>query len=183
MKTKILFGVCGLVLVVGASVATAQRGEGRDGFDGRRARVMRIARHMRALRGQHARGEIARRLGVTEEQRAAAREVAQQIRPLAEALRPQVREILTRVKALARAGDHEGARNLVKTELKPLIENARARTRPLVQPLIEALTPEQRAKIEAACRARGRTFDEAKLADRLALRLARAGRGARAERR
>jgi hypothetical protein len=41
------------------------------------------------------------------------------------------------------------------------------------------MSAEQRAKIEAFVAARGRTFDENKLADRIALRLARLGHATR----
>ena len=169
MNTKILLAIGGVVLLGGATFAMAQRGWGRgDVQGGRRARIQR------AVRGQHRMGEVARRLGVTDDQRALARSTAQQLRPLAESVKPQIREIVQRARALARSGDREGARAVVQTELKPLVERLRAQTRPMVQPLIQSLTPEQRAKVENFLRARGRTLDEGKLADRLALGLARA---------
>ena len=183
MKTKILLGLCGLLLVSGASVAVAEegsrkppRGESTRPFhgvrhgarpDGHHARLRESARRLRRAR------EFVRSLEITDTQRAQAREAAKALEPLADDLRPRAREILERARAFRSAGDREGARSLLRDELRPPLQGAKTRALPIVEPLIDSLSPAQRAKLEQAARAHGREFDEQRAARRLARVLAR----------
>jgi hypothetical protein len=151
-----------------AEPGARQRGA-RGPFDGELRRERRHAALRRWLRSR----EILRRLEVTPEQRELAREAAAKLRPLADELRPQVRDVLGRARELRRTGDARGAARLREAELRPLRERTRSSALPEVEPLLRSLTPEQRATLERAARARGRELDEQRLARRLALRLAR----------
>jgi len=181
MNTKLLLLASGLILLGGASIATAQHArrdpaqresiqDGRRDGHGRRQR-RRIRRHQR-------RGEIGRALGVTEQQREMGREAAKALQPIVKDIGPSVRDVRERARELARSGDREGARELMRNELKPLIESAQGRAAPIVRPLVQSLTPEQRQKLEAAAARRGIQFDEARFQRRLALFLALRGRTA-----
>jgi hypothetical protein len=70
-----------------------------------------------------------------------------------------------------RSGDSEGARAILRSELRPLLQDAKANALPVVEPLIHSLSTEQRSELENAARARGREFDEQRATRRLALRL------------
>jgi hypothetical protein len=140
-------------------------------------RTERREQGLRSLRDrlQHAR-DFVRKLGITDEQRAIARECSAALKPLADEVRPQVNAIREKARDLRRAGDREALRNLLENELRPLVRSARERAEPLVQPLIRSLTPEQRAHIDAAAARRGKQIDHSRLSARLALRLARRSR-------
>ena len=121
---------------------------------------------------QHAR-EFVRSLEITPEQREAARDVVRSLRPLADEVRPQAHAILEQARELARSGRREEARELLRTQMKPLLQGALERAKPAVRPLVRTLTPEQRARLEAAAAARGRAFDEERFTSWLTRRLAR----------
>jgi hypothetical protein len=53
---------------------------------------------------------------------------------------------------------------------------ARAAVEPEARKVLEGLTPEQRARLEARAKAHGRTFDEARVRARLERALLRRGR-------
>ncbi|MCC7010994.1 MAG: hypothetical protein IT454_00415 [Planctomycetes bacterium] len=128
-------------------------------------------------RAQQRRERVADALGITEDQRRLGREAAREIAPIVKQLKPQARDVLERARERARAGDRDGARELLRSELRPLVEEGQRRARPSMQPLLNSLTPEQRAKLEAAAGRRGRDFDDERFARRLALRLALRNRG------
>jgi len=177
MNTKLLLGLgsavlVGMVAVGGAAYASSSAQESAP----RGARVERQERDGRGLRQRFVkrmrqRREFVRSLEISEAQRESARAAARELAPLAETLRPQVSALLERARALRREGDREGARNVLKNELKPLLESAKPQTQRALAPLVASLTPEQRAKLEAAAQRRGRSFDEQRFAHRLGLRL------------
>jgi hypothetical protein len=176
MSKNVLLGLCGLLLAAGAASAygSAQgperarshagaRCERDGGAAGRRQRL-----HRRVRRGR----EFVRSLGVSEEQRELARQASRELTPRADELRPQARAIVERARALRLSGDRDGARELLRNELRPLLESAKPDAERAVDPLLRSLTPEQRAKLEAAAQRRGKQFDEQRFAHRLGLALA-----------
>lgn len=177
MNTKLLLGLGGAVLVGmlavgGAAYASSAAQEGAPAG----ARAERQERgggglRQRFLQRMRQRRDFVRSLDISEAQRESARAAARELAPLAEALRPQVKALLERARALRRDGDREGARNVLKNELKPLLDSLKPQTQRAVAPLVGSLTPEQRAKLEAAAQRRGRQFDEQRFAHRLGLAL------------
>lgn len=174
MKAQLLLGVGTLLLLGGAAFAFAQEPQREPGRGG--AAAARAQHGGDRAHGPHRRGErlrearkFVRSLELSEEQRAEARRVARELKPLAEELRPQVREVRDGARELRRTGQREAAREYRKRELEPLREQARERGLPLVRPLIDQLTPEQRAKCEERARAHGREFDPDRAAKRLGL--------------
>jgi hypothetical protein len=177
MNTKLLFALGCLLLVGLASGAPAQEAGARSPAGTREVARARSGgahplRRRVAFRVRRAR-ESVQALGITDAQRRQARDVAPALRSIAGEVRPQARAILDRARELRRGGDSEGARALLRAELRPLVESARGRALPLVEPLIRSLTVEQRAELERRARARGREFDERRAASRLARWLAR----------
>lgn len=197
MNRTILLGVFGLLLLGGATLGFAQErqraqrqdascvaGDSRDARAGERRADRPMTRGQGEGRGQ-ARGDVhgrrgerlrervhdakrfVRSLELTEPQREELRRVRGELAPIAKELRPEMREVLDGVRALHRAGKHEEAREYLRRELKPLREEAQERGMPLVRPLIDRLTPEQRAKCEERARAHGREFDPDRAARRL----------------
>jgi hypothetical protein len=185
MKKHLTLALAGLFLALTSDLALAQEGRREaPGTDGARkeARKDREGRRHRRHRGRRQRGGERRdnlrkfaqeQLGITEQQKAAGREAARQLAPIAEETRTQAREIVERARALRDGGDREGARELLRNELRPLLEAARDRALPITRPLIDGLSQEQRAKIEEHLQRRGRSFDADRAAARLAWRLSR----------
>lgn len=112
-----------------------------------------------------------RSLEVTTEQRELARQAARELAPRANELRPQARALLEKARALRRDGDREGARTVLRDELRPLLERAKPDAERAAAPIVRSLTPEQRAKLEAAAKRRGESFDERRFSHRLGLML------------
>jgi hypothetical protein len=189
MKITALAALSAILLFVPAAASVAQErtpvperpaARARSGDRGARLRALRQLRGARDSRGirermQRARGS-ARGLEITEEQRAIARECKLALKPLADETRPQARAILEQARELRQSGDREALRNLIENDLRPLLRSARERAEPLVQPLLRSLTPDQRARIDATARRRGRQLDDSRLSARLALLLARRSR-------
>jgi len=191
MNTKVLLGIGSLVLLGGAALAfsvqqpgqscngacevqTRGRSEQANGRHGGRGRMLERLHGARGAQGEGARPNgrrIGRALGVTEEQRELARGAARELSPVAEALRPKVRAIVERARALRQQGDVEGAREILKNELKPLLESAKPQAERATGPLVRSLTPEQRGKLERFAQRRGRSFDEERFSHRLGLLL------------
>lgn len=183
MNKQAALVACALLIAGGVSWAAAQEsqraGEGRAeharGFEhvrGQRHARLRAA-HKRQQRGQ----EFLRSLAVSESQKKAARTIAQSLRPIVDELRPQVMPLWKQARELARSGNRDAARELLRSELRPIVKDALVRAEPLVQPLVATLRPDQRAKLEAAAAARGKTFDEERFTRRLTRMLARRGAG------
>ncbi|HTF89990.1 MAG TPA: Spy/CpxP family protein refolding chaperone [Planctomycetota bacterium] len=178
MSKNLALIACAIVVAGGISFAAVQHGQ-RPG-EGRQDRPGRLERD---AGGRHARlgervrrgRELIRSLGVTEQQKEQERGVAKALKPIADEVRPQARFLIQQARELARSGDRAAARELLRTQLRPMLAQAMERARPLVQPLVGTLTPEQRAKLEAAAAAHGRTFDQDRFTRRLAMRLARRG--------
>jgi len=150
----------------------SEQGERRDRDGARRHKHGR--RHQRARqRREGLRERVREQLGITDEQRAAGRGVARELAPIAEETRTKAREIVERARDLRDAGDREGAKAILRDELRPLLQSTRERMVPLTRPLIDSLTPEQRGKIDRFLERRGRSFDADRAAGRLGWRLSR----------
>ncbi len=184
MKKHIVLALAALVFAGSTAFAALQEGR-REAPGGQRseqgvrrdrdgARRHQRARHQRSRqRREGVRERIREHLGITDEQRAAGRDVARELAPIAEETRTKAREIVERARALRDAGDREGAKAILRDGLRPLLQSARERMLPPTRPLIESLTPEQRGKIERSLERRGRSFDEDRAAARLGWRLSR----------
>ncbi|MBM3990887.1 MAG: hypothetical protein FJ298_07745 [Planctomycetes bacterium] len=183
MKKQLVLALVALVLAGSTALAALQEGRreapgrerteqgarrDRDGARQRRhGRRRQGRRERRDGLGERIRERIREHLDITEQQRAQGRAVAKEVAPIAEETRTKAREILERARDLRDGGDREGAKALLRAELRPLLEATRARILPLTRSLIDALTVEQRGKIEDFLARRGRSFD----ADRAAVRL------------
>ncbi|MEO6711078.1 MAG: Spy/CpxP family protein refolding chaperone [Planctomycetota bacterium] len=178
MNKNLALITCAILVAGGISFAAVQHGQPPgEGRQDRPGRLERDAggRHARFGERIHRGREFMRSLDVTEQQKEQARGVAKALQPIADEVRPQARLLIEQARGLARSGDRAAARELLRTQLRPMLEQAMERARPLVQPLVGTLTPEQRAKIEAAASAHGRSFDEDRFTRRLAWRIARQG--------
>ncbi len=141
----------------------------RAGPDGRRG--PRFDRQGQTERQQHARerGAFLRGLEFSDAQRALALQHARAVEPLAREARREALRLRLEARDRQRTGDPEALRADLRQRLQALRERARAEILPHGRVLVAALTPEQRAKIEARLAERGRTFD----AERAAARVAR----------
>jgi hypothetical protein len=189
MKTKIVIALASWVLVGGSAMAQrhAPRGEsprrearqelgrsasGQRDFGRLRERFQRLRRAR----------DFARSLEITPEQREQARDAARALSPEAAELRARARQILERARALKQSGDREGARQHLRAELRPLIEEAKSRGGEHARPLIGTLTPEQRERFSELARRHGRTFDDERAAEKLGRMLGSRRAGERFER-
>ena len=177
MNTKLLT-LAALLLASGAAFATVQ--EGRREAPGRQQEQSQRDRagqgqgqrrgHRRGMRRHQRQGDgpvtppqkdelrqrVRDRLQLTDEQRAAADQARRELAPLRDEVRERVRDIGGRARELRRNGDADGARQMLREELKPLVKDTRERAKPHVRPLIESLTPEQREKVQRFFERRGR---------------------------
>jgi hypothetical protein len=187
MNTKLLLGLSSMILVGGAAFAFRSAQEGpRRGHPPVRAQQS-AGQAPRAARGgeQRAHGgraepmrerlrhgrERLRALEISDEQRELARQAARELAPKANEVRPQIRALVERAKEMRRSGDAEGARAMLRNELKPLLESAKPHAERATAPLVRSLRPEQRAKLEAGAQRRGQNFDERRFSQRLGLML------------
>ncbi|MCY3001451.1 MAG: hypothetical protein NTV21_06575 [Planctomycetota bacterium] len=195
MNTKLLT-LAALLLVSGAAFATVQEGRreapGRQQEQSQRERAGQgqgrghrhgMRRHQRPQGGQltpQQRDEVRQRvrehLEITDEQRAAAEQARRELAPIRDEVRERARDIAGRVRELRRNGDIDGARQVLREELRPLVQDTKERVKPHVRPLIESLTPEQRQKIERFLERRGAKFNDDRAAGRLGRWLSRRGR-------
>lgn len=185
MKKHIVLALAALVFVGSTAFAAVQEGRreapgGQRSEQGARRDRDGARRHKHGRRHQRAgerreglRERVREHLGITEEQRNAGRNVARQLAPIADEARAKAREIVERARGLRDAGDREGAKAVLRDELRPLLQSTRERMVPLTRPLIDSLSPEQRGKIEGFLERRGRSFDEDRAAARLGWRLSR----------
>jgi hypothetical protein len=178
MNTKLLT-LAALLLASGAAFATVQQGRreapGRQQEQSQRARAGQgqgqrghrrgMRRHQRPNGGQitpaqrdELRQRVREHLKLTDEQRAAAEQARRELAPIRDDVRERAREIAGRARDLRRNGDVEGARQVLREELKPLVKDTRERVKPHVRPLIDSLTPEQRQKVQRFLERRGRRF-------------------------
>lgn len=171
----VLLAFTGTTLLASLAIAQGQR-EGRargagDPADGRRGAETRTERRADRIERRLERLERARRfvreLDLTDAQRALARQEAQALAPAAKAAREEARGILDAARERRRGGDREGAREQAREQLKGLRERTRAEFTPHGRALIQSLTPEQRARIEARLAERGRTFDAERASERV----------------
>jgi hypothetical protein len=194
MNKNFLLGLTGLLLLGGATVGFAQERERARRHDGpavernanpdERARGERFrggetrgpeagAPEQRRFGGERLRERVrdarrfVRSLDLTPEQREDLKAARRELAPIAKELRPEVREVLDGARELRRAGKRAEAREYLRQELRPLRDEARERGLPVTRPLIDQLTPEQRAKCEERARAHGREFDPERAAKRL----------------
>lgn len=108
---------------------------------------------------------------LTPEQRALVRAEVKQVAP-------QVRELRERARELVRAARQDGEitpqeRETLRTQLRALRDEARGDALPSARKLVQSLTPAQHERLAARAQARGKTLDDAKLAERVAARMAR----------
>lgn len=174
MHKNFLLGACGLLIVAGVASAFSfpQEGGARSSVSERHGRAECDGHGRHGLRQRMRRGrELSRSLGVSEAQSDLARQAARELEPMANELRPQARAIAERARALRRKGDREGAKALLRDELRPLLERAKPQAERAVDPILRSLTAEQRAKLEAAAQRRGKQFDERRFAHRMGLAL------------
>lgn len=185
MKKQLALALAALVFAGSAAFAAVQEGR-REAPGGQQSeqgsRRERAGRPQRSHGRRHAdhrdrraslRERIRTHLGITDEQRAAGRDVARELAPIADETRIKAREIIERARTLRDAGDREGAKAILRDELRPLLQSTRERMAPLTRPLIDSLTPEQRGKIDRFLERRGRSFDADRAAGRLGWRLSR----------
>lgn len=173
MNTKLLT-FAALLLASGAAFATVQEGRreapGRQQEQSQRERAGQghrgqrrgMRRHQRPGGGQitptqrdELRQRVREHLKLTDEQRAAAEQARRELAPLRDEVRERVRDIAGRARELRRKGDVEGARQVLREELRPLVQDTKQRVKPHVRPLIESLTPEQRQKVQRFLERRG----------------------------
>jgi hypothetical protein len=150
-----------------------RRNHPRAGRSGGRRGALRD-RFRRAMRQE--RRDLLASLNVTDDQRRTALEKARAAAPIVSAARDEARRVVAQARAAAAkdpAADRKALRESVRTQLQALRERTRGQVEPLAKDVLASLTPEQRAKIDAAAAKRGRTVDEGRLTRRVARMLAR----------
>lgn len=166
LSTKsILFGLTTTLLL--SSLALADGGKPRTGNDG-----IGRGRHARFERRQHVR-QFVRSLEFTDAQRANALAAAKTIAPIAEAARAEGRKLIEDARKNNQTGDRTAIRAAVKAQIEALRERTLKQIEPIGRGLLQSLTPDQRAKIQAALEKHGKTYDEERAARRISLMLAR----------
>jgi hypothetical protein len=128
-----------------------------------------LDRHPRLARKHdgraHAREGILRlmkTLEASDAQRGVALESARAAEPIARRTRSEAARIRAEVLA-EHGGNREAAREEMRTRVQKLRRSTLAEIAPLAQRVLSTLTPEQRAKLEAAATKRGKTLDEDRL--------------------
>ena len=167
MNTKLYALPLALLVLAGTVYATT--GQDRARRQDHRERAARAERFERARAGR----EFLRGLEITDAQRQLALEEARAIAPRARELRREAMRIRQEAREGVRTGDREAIRAQTRERLRALRERARAELAPHGRALVDSLTPEQRAKIEARLAERGRTFDAQRASERAARWLAR----------
>jgi Spy/CpxP family protein refolding chaperone len=169
-------------VIVAAALAAGAAATGFAGEDGPRPRAGRAAgvrgarrdRFRRAMRQE--RRDLLTSLGVTDEQRRTVLEKARAAAPIVAADRDEARRIVAQAWTAAAkdsAADRRALRDSVRGQLKALREKTRGQVEPLAKEVVASLTPEQRAKLDAAAARHGRTVDEARLVRRAARMISR----------
>lgn len=158
-----------LALLVLAGTVYATSGQDPAQRQGRRERATRSERFERVRQGR----EFLRGLEVTDAQRALALEQARAMAPRARELRREALRIRQEAREGVSTGDREAVRAETRERIRALRERARAELAPHGRALVDSLTPEQRAKIEARLAERGRTFDAQRASERAGRWLAR----------
>ena len=150
----------------GPSPTTADgAGGARDGLRGGARRGPRARRHARA--------RFLRSLDLSDAQRATLREARAAGAKAGAAAREKARAIRKEARAAGVADD--AARASLRERLKAVRAEARAAVAPEAQKPVTSLTPEQRARLEARAKERGKTFDEARFRARVERALLRSG--------
>ncbi len=158
-----------LALLVLAGTVYATTGQDPALRHGRRDRASRAERVERVRQGR----EFLRGLEITDAQRALALEQARAIAPRARELRREALRIREDTREGVRTGDRDAIRAETRGRIRELRERARVELAPHGRALVDSLTPEQRAKIEARLAERGRTFDAQRASERAGRWLAR----------
>lgn len=175
------FGIRSLVLSLaalaafGATTWAGDRAPGRTPTDnpaphpiGGHGRHRGHRRHRRPHPAQ-----FLRQLQLTDAQKAAALQTARDLAPVARSTREQVRQIMADARAAHPNADRATIREAARPQLEALRERAAAQLTERGRPLVQSLTPEQRARIEARLAEHGRTFDADRAARRVAFVLSR----------
>jgi hypothetical protein len=203
MSSKIVLTLAGLAVLAGSSMAIAAAqghgGLGQRGDGGSAKGEPSREQFQRGLFGVHGSGggggrdqglgarlerrrefiahRIGQRLGITDTQREQFRAQAQTVAPVVEQVRGEARAIFERARAAVRGGgDRAAVREQARGELKALFQRSFPQIQPAARAMVEQLTPEQRAKLEAAAAARGKTLDQNRLERGAALILMRRAR-------
>jgi Spy/CpxP family protein refolding chaperone len=197
MKNKFALTLAGLAVLAGSSIAiAADQGHGaagRRGHDGSAQAEPGRAHFQRGLLGTRGGGDglgarlerrreaIARRIGqrldITDAQREQFRAQARSVAPVTEQVRGEARAIFERARAAVQSGgDRAAVREQARGEMKALFQRSFPQLQPAARAMVEQLTPEQRAKLEAAAAARGKTLDQSRLERGAALILMRRAR-------
>jgi hypothetical protein len=151
---------------------------GDEGPRPRAGRVGRRAAHRNGVRRamRQERRDLLASLQVTDDQRRTVLEKARAAAPIVSAGKDEARRIVAQARAaLAKdpAADRRALRESVRTQLRALRAKTRGQVEPLAKDVVASLTPEQRAKLEAAAGKHGRTLDDARLTRRAARMISR----------
>jgi Spy/CpxP family protein refolding chaperone len=153
----------------GERAAAGRHGAGRAG-----ARRDRFRKALRGMRTE--RRDLLASLGATDEQRRTVLEKARAAAPIVSAAKDEARRIVAQAWSAAAkdpSADRKALRESVRTQLKALREKTRGQVEPLAKEVVASLTPEQRAKLDAAAAKHGRTVDDARLTRRAARLISR----------
>ena len=157
-----------------ASAAFAGDGTGHRDHPRAAARRDRFRKTLRDWRTE--RKDLLASLQVSDEQRHTVLEKARAAAPIVSAGKDEARRIVAQAWAAAAKdpnADRKALRESVRTQLRALREKTRGQVEPLAKDVVASLTPEQRAKLEAAAAKHGRTLDDARLVRRTARMLSR----------
>jgi len=173
IKTAAL-GLLGWTLLATLAVAQGRaEGKSRSGehrFGARHGEATGFEK--RADRRAGAR-KFVRSLDLTEAQRALVRQETLGLAPAARAAHDEARAIREAARARGRDGDREGARAQAREQMRALRDRTRAEFAPHGRAVIQSLSPEQRARIEARLAERGKTFDAERASERVGRWMAR----------
>lgn len=134
-------------------------GPGRAGH-GPRAGVAFARMHARMHRQQRKTARLLRLLELSDAQRAIVAEGSALASPVRRDLHAKVRAIFEDAWTSPRTKE---SRQAIRAKVKATVQAALASLETPARKLLDALTPEQKAKLEAKAKEHGRTFDETKL--------------------
>lgn len=169
-------------VIVAAALAAGAATASFAGDDSARPRAGRAARLRGARRDRFRRAmrqerrDLLTSLGVTDEQRRTVLEKARAAAPIVSGAKDEARRIVAQAWAAAAkdpSADRKAIRESVRAQLKALRDKTRGQVEPLAKEVVAALTPEQRAKLDAAAAKHGGTVDEARLVRRAARMISR----------
>ena len=161
----VVLGLAALIAVPAVAFAGPGEGDGRKpaaarGVAGRERAGRQGPGARRLAKFRHHAHKVMKALDLTDEQKAAlktSREAASTVR---DDLKAKIQSIV----AAARQGEKTPeTRKAAREQIKAAIEGARKAVEPSASRFVGALSAEQKAKLAEKAKARGKTFDEAKL--------------------